>query len=132
MCPARSASRLDRFYVIPTSAERRTQLNTLPLHVSSRLVLAKRDEARVSEVKVGGPFDKFKLPNQPWPQPTAFLHLGGGQARAPAASSHLRKIGERAGLGLQAAKALYEFHPQRRREAVSCAAGVEQFPSFLI
>jgi hypothetical protein len=33
---------------------------------------------RMSEVKVGGPFDKFKLPNQCLPQPTAFLVLGGG------------------------------------------------------
>jgi hypothetical protein len=90
--------------------ERRTQLGTLPPHVSSRLVLAKRDEARVSEVKVGGPFYKFKHPNQRWPQAIAFLHLGGFQALAPAASSHLRKIGERAGPGLQGAKALQEFH----------------------
>ena len=53
-----------------------TRLGTFAPHVYSRLVLAQRDEAGAAQVRVGGPFDEFKLTDKNRLQPSAFLHLG--------------------------------------------------------
>jgi hypothetical protein len=37
----------------------------------------------VSEVIVACPFDKLKLPDQQWFEPSAFLHLGGSRCLLP-------------------------------------------------
>jgi hypothetical protein len=46
-------------------------------------------------VAVLHPFDKLKLPDKLWPQPSALFHLRCGQPRAPPAGFLLRQVGKR-------------------------------------
>jgi hypothetical protein len=65
-------------------------------HAVSVFVLAQRHKFRMSKVIAFGPLQEFDLSNESRADPNALLHAFGRQSFAPARTTSLWKIGERA------------------------------------
>src|SRR5215472_17494408 len=106
-------------------------LALLSSYILRLFVVPQPCEPAVAQVTVWRPLRELEAPHERGPQPTAVFHLVRRESLAPPAAPGFREIHEGAFLCFQAIKALHQACPQRWRESVAGAPGIDQ-PAVLV